>query len=171
MSEEKKTLFDLVAQTNSITQTLIERGGELDADLEKIFDEVNLQLADKVDSYAGVMERMDTEASYWKAKADMYSKIAKAHAAVKDRLKDRIKSAMTAMGKDEVLGNDIRFKLAKAQPALIIEDSVLPAEFKMVVTTHVPDKERIKEALKEGFSVPGARLENSFSLRQYANKR
>lgn len=169
--EQKQSLFEIVFQSQVLTQQIIEAGGELSPELEQALEQVDLAITAKVDGYNAVMDRLELEATYWKAKADMYSKIAKAHTAAQDRMKNAIKQAMQAMGKTEVCGDDVKFKLANAQPKLILDEAKIPKEFKMIVTTHVVDKERIKTALKEGFAVAGAQLEPSVALRAYVNKK
>lgn len=164
-------LFELVAEANGITKAIIEAGGELSPELETALINIDLAMAEKVDGYDHVMERLEHEAEYWKAKADAYAKIAKAHANAKERMKNAIKSAMQAMEKTEVKGVDVRFKMTPVKPKLVIDQATLDPSYLMQVTTSVPDKERIEMALRLGDEVMGAKLEQSFALRSYANKK
>jgi hypothetical protein len=74
---------------------------------------------------------------------------------------------MQAMGTDEIIGEDVKFKLSRLAPKLVIEEEKLPSAFKMQVVTYVPDKDRIKSELEAGGSVEGAKMEEVFSLRKY----
>ena len=168
MSED--TLFSLVSQANAIEQAIAEAGGELSPEIEAALANIDIAVASKVDGYNAVMDRLDALAAYWKAEADKRAKIAKSVSAASDRLNANIKAAMLKMGKDEVIGNDVRFKLAKTKGRLVINEQELDPSFKMEIRDVVPDKERIKTALEDGFSVSGATLEPSFSLRSYTIK-
>lgn len=171
MSENNKSLPLIVAEMSVILNQIVEAGGELSPEMETAFDNLGGQLQTKTDSYAFFMDRLDNEADFWKAKADSYLKVSRACANLKGRLNDSIKLAMRQLDTDEVKGNDMRFKLSKLAPKLVLEESALPAEYKMVVTTMVPDKERIKEDLGNKVEIPGATLEPVYSLRKYANRK
>lgn len=164
-------LYAIVAEFNSITQKLVESGGELTPELEAMFDFNQVTLQTKVDNYAIIDERLALESDYWKAKADEMRKIAKGFESARKTLRDRLKDAMKAMGTDDLRGQDKRFKLSASKPALVIDESRLPKEFTMVISSIVPDREKIQAAIADGFDVPGASLEPVTALRVYANKK
>lgn len=167
--EEKKTLSDIVFQVSEITNQIVESRGELSPELEAKLSEIDLSLARKVDSYSGVIERLDMEAEYWDRKAKEMKAIADSHKKLKESLRTRIKDAMRVMGKNEILGNDVRFKLVRSQPRLVIKDEKdIPAEFQ-VVSWEI-DREKLKRALVSEMKIPGAELEESYSLRTFAKK-
>lgn len=165
-----QNLVEIVTQSNDLTRYLLERGGELTPELEAMLDSVNIALAEKIDAYHHVMERMELEQGYWKAKADAMNRIAQAHAKVREKLKESIKRAMYELGKDEVLGNDVRFRLSTTKPALELTSELDPA-YLMTVTEQVPDKDRIRKDLEAGKAIKGAALVTGFSLRPYACKK
>lgn len=164
------TLPALVAEMSLILNQIIEAGGELSPELETSFDNLGGAIQTKADNYAFFMDRLDAEADFWKAKADSYIKVSRSCANLKERLNNSIKLAMRTLDTDEVKGHDMRFKLSKLAPKLVLEGEV-PAEYKMVVTTTVPDKERIKADLTNGVVIAGAVLEPVYSLRKYANRK
>jgi hypothetical protein len=168
---ENKSLSTIVSEMSVIVSAIIENGGELTPELESAFDNVGTDLATKCDGYAVFMERLETEADYWKAKADSYSKVSKSCKALKERLNDNIKFAMRTLNTDEVKGGDVRFKLSKLAPKVVLNEEKIPQEYKMQVTEWVPDKERIKVDLQNGCAIEGAGLEDVYSLRKYANKK
>jgi hypothetical protein len=169
---EKKSLYDIVAEANQIEKMLLESGGELDHGIEAYIASVDADLAAKADGYHAVMGRAESGAEYFKKRADEFYAAAKVLSTFQVRLKDRIKAAMQAMGKTEVAGEDVVFKLSRVKPSLVIEnEDHLPKSFVMVVTEHVPDKNAIRTALEQGFEVPGASLKESVSLRHSVNKK
>lgn len=168
---EKKSLPTMVAEMSLILQQVIEAGGELSPELETAFDNLGSQIQTKADGYAFFMDRLDNESEFWKEKANAYLKVSRSCANLKERLNNSIKLAMRTLDADEIKGDDMRFKLSKLAPRLVLEEALLPSEYKMVVTTHVPDKDRIKADLANKVEIPGAMLEPVYSLRKYPNRK
>ena len=166
----EKNLMTIVADTNKLTEQLIEAHGELSPELEAQLDTVNLELGLKIDGYKHVIDRVDIEQTYWKEKSQLYSKIAKGCANIKNRLKDSIKLGMLGLKKDEVIGIETRFKLSKIKPKLHIDEENLSPEYCKQRIIIEPDLERIREALEKGEKVAGAYLEDNYSLRNYVNR-
>lgn len=166
---KKTTLTDIVFQVAEITNDIVESRGELTPEMEARLADIDLSLARKVDAYAGVIERLDMEVDYWDKKAREMKSIADSHKRLKEGLRTRIKDAMRTMGKNEILGQDVKFRLVRSQPRLVIRDEKnIPAEFQ-VVSWDV-DKEKLKKALVSEMKVPGAELEESYSLRTFVRK-
>lgn len=168
---ESKSLVQVSLEMGEILSQIAENGGELSEVLEQAFDVKGEELAVKADRYAMFLERLDVEADFWKQKAESYLKVSKSCKALKDRLNDNIKTAMRAMNTDELNGEEMRFKLSRTKPKLVLDEAVLPVGFKMQVTEYVPDKKRIEEALEVGEQIPGAKFEATYSLRKYLNAR
>jgi len=165
----KESLYSLVQQANALSQALAESGGELTPELEALVAHLDISIPAKIDGYQVVLDRLDLESAYYKAKADYYAKIARGHGALKDRLKDAIKQSLCALGATEIRGVDSRFVLSTSTPALVIDESRLDKEYMLV--TYSPDRERIKKDLKSGKKIAGAELRPSQALRSFANKR
>lgn len=166
-----ESLEQLVLSANALTDRIVETGGELTPDLEQALELSERDLAEKVDACAVVLERLDHEAAYWKDKAASYAKIGKACEAARERLRERIKGSLIMLGQQELVGQDVRFRLSPAKARLLIDETNLSSEWKIQVTTTEPDKERIRAMLDDGLEIPGARLEPGWSLRQYANRK
>lgn len=166
-----KTLPALIVEMAELTAQLIENRGELTPVLEEAMGVTSQELATKCDRYAFFLDRLDNEAELWAEKAAEYSRVSKSCKALKERLHGNIKAAMTALGQSDLEGNEIRFKLSKLPPKLVLEEGSLPSAYKMAVTEYVPDKERIKHDLGVGITIDGAKMEPVFSLRKYPNTR
>ena len=165
-----ETLPTLVTKSQSITNQIIENGGELTPELEEQLDNVTLDVGEKIDNYNFVMERIKIEETYWKSKADQMTRIARGCKNMRDRMKTSIKEAMKAMDTKEVEGFNYRFKLTNVKPKLIVDEAMLPVKYTKEVITHEANKERIREDLTEGIGVRGASLEQGHALRIYPNK-
>lgn len=170
MSESKSTLPALVSQANSLAEALLESGGELTPEIESALTINEKELGLKVDSYAIFVDRLEYEAGYFKAKAKELQAAAKVLENAQERLKENLKNAMRALKQDEIKGQDYKFKLSRSRPKLILDEKVLPGDFKTQVVSYEPDKDKIQDAINAGLEVPGAKIEETFSLRKYINK-
>ncbi len=164
-----KSLISLVEEASQLERALIESNGEITPEIEALLQTTEIHLPEKVDNYAMLMDRMDTVAAFYKAKAEAYLRLAKSAGQVADRCSYNIKTAMQALNTQEILGVDVRFKLTNSNPACVIEDeTLLDASYKILETVTKINKKQIAEDLKLGVPVPGARLEQGQSLRRYA---
>lgn len=169
--EKKNSLYEIVAQAQVIERAIAESGGELSPELEQALTQIDLSLTEKVEGYAQIMDRLESVSTYWAGKAAELSKISKGCSTVAAKIKDRLKQGMVELGKDEVFGESIRFKLTPTKGSLVISDaSKLTDEYLMIETKKIPDKEKIRAQLESFGDVPGASLEGGYQLRKYAVK-
>lgn len=117
------------------------------------------QLA-KVDRYAEFMAHLESQVELGKKEVARLQARIKSFEAHKQRLEDFAIRTMSAIGKDEIVGENHTLKLAKNPPALRINsEAAIPDEFRVIVPqTFELDKIAIKAALKAKREVPGAEL-------------
>lgn len=165
-----QNLMALAAEAMLLAKMLTEASGEVTPEIEKEL-EVNAELlARKVDNYIFIEKQFEMCADFWKEKRDTCAAMAQSFTKQIERLRDRVKYVMNEMNIKEIEGKEYRYKLGKSQGKLIIHDeNLIPPDFKMVVQATVIDKEKIKAMLKDGFSVPGAKLEESGTLNTRLN--
>lgn len=165
-----KSLAVLIDETAALEHALVESQGEITPEIEAMLAVKDTHLPEKVDAYAMVIERMDTIFAFYRAKAELFNRMAKAAEAVSNRCEYNLKTAMETLHTDEIKGHDIKFKLLKSNPAVEIEDdSKLDPAYLITETVTKVDKKRIVEDLKLGVPVAGAKLRQSFALRKYVN--
>lgn len=167
--KKSNNLLEITAEIARIMVILAENGGELSTEIENQLDIFTGNLVEKVDSYAYLIDKLDSESEFYKKKADAFNRMAKSCNSLQDRLKERVKTALTILEKDEIEGDDFRFKLSTSKPKLIIDESILPSEYKMII--YEADREKISKDLAEGKEIPGARFEETKALRKYINRR
>lgn len=165
-----KTLKELVLESGVIAQSLIESGGELTPDIESSLTENIAALPSKVDGCQAVLDRLENESDYWKAKADEFYAVSKTISNARERLKDYIKQTMLNNGVKELSGHDIRICLQNSKAKLILDESKVPEIYKRQIVSTVIDKDKISEDLKIGVPVEGASLQEVFALKSYMNK-
>lgn len=170
MSEDKKSLVVIVNEALELERMLIESGGEVGETLEKMLAVNSAELAVKADGYVEIIERLESLGEHYKKRADFYAKIGAQCKTAAMRLENNIKFAMLELNVDEIKGVDMRFKLSPTSGSLnIIDEEMIPVEFKSEKITTVVDKKAIKDALSAGKEVQGAELIPGASLRVYAN--
>lgn len=169
MENQNQSLLAIVGQTVEIEKMLIESGGELTAEIEAALIVNEQSLAEKADGYHNIIERFKALDNHYSKKAEFYAQIAKQCDGVVERLKANIELAMTTLKVIEIKGEDIRFKLSPTAGKLIlVDEDMIPVEFKKEVSQTEIQKDALKAALQKG-PVAGAKLEKGLSLRAYAN--
>lgn len=160
-----QSLISLTAEYQKLIHMLMESGGEISAELEEALTVSQETLAKKTDKYDFVITKLEAEEEYWKARAEQYTRVARACANARARLRDAIKGAMQAMGKTEIVGENATFKLTNSAPKLVLNEKELPKDFVIETIVATPDKEKIKETLKAGGVIAGAYFEPVQALR------
>jgi hypothetical protein len=167
--EVAQTLQSLAVEAAEISMLLMACNGELSPELEKRLD-VNAQLLlQKTDNYNFIIESIESAAAQMKRRKDAFAIQEKRLTNERDRMWNRIKLAMKEMDRTEIRGRYYRFQLQRSKPKLIIDESLLPDQFKMIVQETKPDKAKIEAVLAEGLEIPGVTLEESGTLKVYEN--
>ncbi len=165
--EMNKSLIARIRQVNEVELQIIENGGELTTELEASLEFSELQVMEKVDAYAYMIENLKERARYWDEKAALLKKYSKTCLSVVDRLKGNLKAYMMLEDRKEIAGDDVRFTLASMAPTLQYDESLIPDAFYKTEVIRTLDKELIKNAIKDGHDVPGVTKVDVFSLRTY----
>lgn len=160
------SLRSLVADHSDLIMDIIENEGELDEASEKALLDITGDIENKVDGYAVLVERIELEEKYFKAKSDEVLIIAKRLSNLKNNLKDNVKSAMLDMDVKKLVGDNMAFTLVRGKPSVEVDEERLPAKYLSETITYRADKKLIGDELKEGKEIDGARLIESYSLRK-----
>lgn len=165
-----KSLLQITSEVNQLEQMLIEGGGEITETIESMLAIRDISLPEKVDSYSFVLQRLESNAQFYKERAAMFQNAAKTIENAQKSLKDRLKIAMHELQVTELAGNEVKYKLTASKPKLVIEDvEMIPLKYKREVISTEIDKEKIEQDLRENIEVIGAKLEPVFALRQSVN--
>jgi len=169
-TKPKTTLMQRIDDRLAIWQAIRDMDGELTPFIESWLAEVEKSLAVKVDGYKFLQDELKSEGERLREEAKRITAAARTIDAMGDALQERIKLAMQKMETDEIVGKVWRYKLSNTAPALVIDASKLPEEFKLTVVTKVPDRDRIKPLLEMGETIAGCELRAGKSLRTYVVK-
>lgn len=169
MPRETLTMRELADEARALDDLVWADDGEWTDEHEALAQELAGRLAAKGDGYGDYLQEIATRADALKAEEQRLAAARKrleAHAA---RLKRHAAFALRAMGRDRVEGERWTLRVQANPPRVEFCDG-FAVEFlakHLVRRREVveADKVQIKEALKRGEDVPGARLVTDITLR------
>ena len=141
---------------NGYDETCIDmETGEFDAErASALVDELSLAREEKIDGIALYIEELGVNAAALKAKADELAKRAKAMENKAQRLKDYL---ATELNGEKYESTPVKISYRKTT-TVVVDETVLPAEYFSEKVERKPDKTAIKDAIKGGAVIPGATL-------------
>ena len=144
-------------------------------DFMRIYDEINMDLETKFINTACFIKNLRSDAEQFKAEEERLKKRRQA----KENLADRLEKSMDTVIKHHLFNVDENFegvhqyKIDKPQAKIsyrpsqkleIIDESLIPDDYKTVVETVKVDKNAISKDIKDGVEVNGVQLINNLNL-------
>lgn len=167
-------LEDLIREAIDLGTRIAEAGGELTPDLEKVFDELNVTMAWKIEGYIVVREQLKALEAYYRGRARENEKAAQGMKNAVARLEYRLKESARRLNAAEFLGTERRLAFRPLEDELVIDSALLPPEWWVTtieqVESKAPNEKEIIEALKMGEPVPGAKLVKRSQMNVYPNR-
>lgn len=153
-------LYELSTELATINDELITAEGELSPDLEKRLDEINLAITEKSTGIRKWLAIIEGDDGMLEGEIRRLQKIKKTNENLHNRLKEYVKVNMELIGKKKIETPLGTFTISKSPNSMeIVAPDAIPDEFKDIVPQHLEvNKTRIREALDEGYEVPGAKL-------------
>ena len=140
---------------------------ELDEDQQpaalEYLDQLALMEVEKVDGISFVVRKRANEIDWLK---DEEARLRQRRQAMESRLiqfKAYLRDIMTQQGLQKIKGNKASIFLRQSESVEIDHAAELPEKFVNIRIESVPDKAKIKEAIKSGSTVPGASLVQKLS--------
>ena len=158
------SLYQITTEMQSLLDAFDQHGAE-SPEAESAIREHAAAIAEafdaKADGYAGLIRTCESRAAARRAEAERMERLAALDEALANRLRRTLLDAMQSTGRVKVQTE--RFALAVRTnggkvPLVVDEESALPLEFVVPVTTNRIDKDAIRAALESGTPVSGARL-------------
>lgn len=160
----------------SLNSILSEISAMLDVPDEELTEEQSQQMdsylselgqaeADKADTIGGFIMEQIGRIEATKAHADKLAAKAKAAKSRIDYLRARYTDSMLCAGVKKISGSvyDLSVRTSQAVSVTANIDEI-PEEYKRTKVIVEPDKAKIKDMLKHGFSIPGCALVDNYSL-------
>lgn len=156
------TAIEIAAELRSITEAIIEAGGEITDETLAALQSWTAQLEVKAENIALVKERIEAEAAYFKRIEEQARARRKARENAVDRLRKYLAVAMQAANTKSIKRNDGLFSisLVDGRESVEIDDAnKIPFDLTEIVEVVKPRTDAIKDRLTAGQEVPGAHLE------------
>lgn len=158
------TLYQISQEHRALADAL----QNMDLDDQTISDTLEAEsgLVEKSQSVAFVIRNMETFAAAVKAEADAMSERAKCVQKRADSVKAYLHNCMNLAGVQKIEHPQFTISIRKNPESVqIFEEGLLPPDYlREIPAKYEPDKTLIKQAIKDGHDVPGAKLVRGESL-------
>jgi len=149
-------LFQITQEHLTLLRLIEDNEGEITPDLDEALTLTKDQLETKAVSYAGIIKTFDADEAIIDGEIKRLQKLKERKAKGRDLFEGRLKEAMLLFGIPSIETPLVKIFFRKSESVEVTE--YLMDEWKVEKVTLTPDKNRIKEAIKEGVNVPGATL-------------
>lgn len=156
------TLYELATEVREVADTL----ADMDLPAEVVADtleSITLPFEQKAASVSAFVRNLEATAEQIKQAEDAMAKRRKAMENRATHIREYLLAQMTRTGISKIEAPQFRIAV-RANPESVVIDNAdqIPADYlREIPATTAPDKTLIKQALQDGFDVPGARLTRS----------
>ena len=159
----KKSLYNISKEMQEIASQLEE--GELTPELENALIISQNELQEKAINYGYAIKSLDDDLTAINEEIKRLQAIKTSKATAIDRMKEAISNAMQLHGIEKVTSPTLNLSFRKSESIEIDNISQIDARFLNEKVTVSADKTRIKEAIKQGENVEGARISINYNLK------
>jgi hypothetical protein len=160
-----RTMFDIGADLEALTDLLAERGGDIsdpdvDAAVTAWFAELSAEEGAKLDRVYGLIRQFESEEAVYKAEADEYARRSAARGAAARRLKDMVRKHIEMAGRRKAVsaaGRTFTVCINSSNP-VVFQDGLDPRDVpdEFVRLSRVIDGKAVRAALVAGTPLPWA---------------
>lgn len=155
-------LFNIQQQYLSIANQLSE--GEVTPELEQELIINEAQLQEKAVNYGYVIKQLGHEVNAVNEEIKRLTDIKKRNEKTIERMETAISNAMQLYGIEKVDSSFLKLSFRKSESVEIVNEAQLAPEYITTKTTTAPNKNAIKDAIKQGVEVEGAVIVTNFNL-------
>lgn len=142
---------------------LIENGEE---GLEDTLESINDAIEVKADGYARIIRNLEANAVALKTEIDRLTNRRRSIENSIDRLKENLKNAMIATGKEKIKTDLFNVTVVNNPVAVnVIDEKLIPEKYFKVEIIRKLDKLSLRDAIKNGEEIQGAKLMQGKGLR------
>jgi hypothetical protein len=152
-----QSIYQIQQDYLSITNELIENGGELSPELETSLAINKAELQQKAVAYIYVTKSLEADVSTIDDEIKRLQALKASRVKTIDKLKETVKSAMEMYEIEEIKTATLKINFRKSE-SIEADAEQLQDYYCVLKTTRTPDKAKIKEAIKNGEAVIGASL-------------
>lgn len=155
-------IYQIQQEYLSITDQLIESGGELSPEIEQALAINKAEIENKARNYGYVVKSLENDVDAIDEEIKRLQALKLARNKTIDVLKTTVKDAMQLYGIEEIKTSTLKLSFRRSESVEC--DGSLPGEWYNRKEVYTADKVRIKEAIKAGESVPGAWISVNYNL-------
>ena len=155
-----KSLFNITAEAQAIASALEE--GELSPEMKTALSINQNELQEKAINYAYVIKTVESDISTIDEEIKRLQALKKAKSNAIDRMKEAVVNAMSIYGLEKVETPTLKLSIRRSESVEVLDN--LDERYTTTKVTVTPDKIRIKNAIKAGEKVDGARIVENYSL-------
>ena len=174
---EKMTLFQLTSEMVAIEDALWENGGELTPELEVAMEETTTSLTAKTDAVGAIVRKFEYTVDNIDAEIKRLQALKKTATNAAENLKGYVKHTMLTNNINKLEGTTTKMSLRRSERTIVDEVAILAQfrytldEYKKTLPAYVSvgdlkvNKTVVKDMIKkDGITIPGAALEENWSL-------
>jgi len=152
IADEFQKLYELASESDDIET------------LNSLYQEIEAKLEEKADNTRLILSKLDSDIEFLNKEIKRLQERKKMIERNKESLKTLLSIALKMSGVEKLKTKKATFYFAPTPPRVVINDeNLIPDEFKLIKTEI--DKQKLKEALKNGLEIKGATLEQNETLR------
>jgi hypothetical protein len=152
-------IYQIEKEYLDLANQLIESGGECSPELELQLTINQEQLEQKARGYGFVVKQMESDISIIDAEIKRLGELKKARLKTIDRLEATVSNAMQLYQINRLETPTLKISFRKSESVEIDDESAISFAYLKEKITYTIDKVAIKEAIKKGEVVAGARLQ------------
>ena len=137
---------------------------ELTPELEELLVINQEQLQAKAGNYAKVIANIQGDSDAIDAEIKRLKAMKESKDRAVTRLKDAVKNAMMVSGIDKIESPLFKLSLRRSEAVEVEVPEALPIDWQVKKVTITADKVAIKQAIKDGYAITGARIIENFNL-------
>lgn len=159
--EQHKSLFKISNEFRSLIESSFEIENTDEVDQKELLDAIKNELKDKADSVAAYARKLKADIETAKSEMDRIKQILDQRKRKAEKYNEYILMCMDIMQESSVEGETSKISVRKPSKVVtIVDEKKIPLKYLIEQTTVKVDKLKIKEMLKNGHEIEGAKLED-----------
>ena len=156
------SIYNITDDFSQIMAEIESNGGEISPEIDEKLQINQFNLIEKTTNYVHVIKTLDSECDIIDIEIKRLQELKKQRSNFTQSLKDRLKNAMQAMELTEIKTALNKINFRKSESVEIIDESILPSN--VLIYEPKIDKKKIKEIIKNGGQVFGAKIVENQNL-------
>lgn len=156
------SIYNITDDFSQIMAEIESNGGEISPEIDEKLQINQFNLIEKTTNYVHVIKTLEFECDIIDIEIKRLQELKKQRSNFTQSLKDRLKNAMQAMELTEIKTALNKINFRKSESVEIIDESILPS-YVLIYEPKI-DKKKIKEIIKNGGQVFGAKIVENQNL-------